>query len=59
MALYGLTDPFWMEMEFLWEEAKRPFIKRRTKRMRSIILMCLIGFLNDCHLIEMDGMNFS
>lgn len=59
MALYGLTDPFWKEIEVLLEGWKKPFAKRRTKRMRSPILMCLIGFLNDCHLIKMDGINFS
>ena len=42
-------------MELLCEEEKRPFIKSRTKRMSNHILMCLIGFLNDCHLIKMDG----
>ncbi len=59
MALYGLTDPFWKDIKLIWEGGKRPFIERRTKRMRSRILMCLMGFLNDCHLIKMDGINFS
>lgn len=35
MALYGLTDPFWKEVELLLEGGKKPFIDRRTKRMRS------------------------
>lgn len=46
-------------MEVLCEEEKSPFIEGRTKRMSSLMLMCLIGFLNDCHLIKTDGINFS
>lgn len=36
MAFNGLTDPFWNDMELLWEEGKKPFIERRAKRMRSL-----------------------
>lgn len=59
MALYGLTDPFWKEMELLLEGRRRPFIEKRTKRMRNLILMCLIGFLNYCNLIKMNDIQFS